>query len=402
MSPARLPDLPPVLLVTAGVDPERGGQETSIRECALELLSRGVEVAIAAPQPPGDGASGIVHIPLGSSRRSPKERSAAFLREAETVIAAHRRTHIVHTMIPARGAHIYTPRSGVFAILYRRSAQSCERAFDRVMHRLAARFDRTRRRLIDRQKEIIADPDGPIVVAISDLMKDGMVELYGDLGRRVRVVANGVDARRLLAPEDGRGRSREALNLADGDVAFLSVANNFRRKGMFELIKALAKLDERREGRTPPRFKAFIAGSDDPSAVERRVKDLGLWGRVVVLGSVSTVAALYSAADVLVHPTFYDPSGRVILEALSVGLPVIATRWDGAAEFIRGTEAGRLLDEPTDIAAFAYALERLCDPDVRARARASIADHDLPRKVSTARHVDEMLHIYAEVAATMR
>ena len=171
-------------------------------------------------------------------------------------------------------------------------------------------------------------------------MRDGMTELYGDLGRRVRVVPNGVDARRLLAPHDGRDRSRETLALSADDVAFLTVANNFRRKGVFELLKALAKLDERKEGKTPPRFKAFIAGSDDAEAVEKRVKDLGLWGRVVVLGGVSTVAALYSAADVLVHPTFYDPAGRVVLEALSVGLPVIATRWDGAGEFIHGTEAG--------------------------------------------------------------
>jgi UDP-glucose:(heptosyl)LPS alpha-1,3-glucosyltransferase len=391
----------PVLLVTAGVDPERGGQETSIRENALELRARGIRVAIAAPKPPGPGAEGIDHIPLGSARRSPKERSAAFLREAEAVVAAHRRSHVVHTMVPARGAHIYTPRSGVFAILYRRSAQSCERAFERALHRLAMRFDRTRGRLVDRQREIIADPDGPIVVAISELMREGMTELYGELGRRVRVVRNGVDARRLLAPEDGRDRSRAALNLAESEVAFLAVANNFRRKGMYQFIQALAKLDERREGRSPPRFKAFIAGSDDPSGVERRVKELGLWGRVSVLGSVSTVAALYSAADVLVHPTFYDPSGRVILEALSVGLPVIVSRWDGAAEFIGGTEAGRLLDEPTDIDAFAYALERYCDPTERARARSSIFENDLPRKVSTARHVDQMLEIYAEVARRM-
>jgi UDP-glucose:(heptosyl)LPS alpha-1,3-glucosyltransferase len=286
----------------------------------------------------------------------------------------------------------------VFWFLYRRSAQSCETPVERAMHRLAMRFDRTRRRLVEIQKEIIADPAGPIVVAISNLMKDGMTELYGDLGKRVRVVPNGVDARRLLAPEDGRDRSRAALNLAEADVAFLAVANNFRRKGVFEFLKALAKMDERRDVRTPPRFKAFIAGSDETHALEKRIKDLGLYGRVVVLGSVNTVAALYSAADVLVHPTFYDPSGRVVLEALSVGLPVIVSRWDGAAEFIQGTEAGRLLDEPTDTDAFAYALERLCDPEERARARASIAAHDLPRKVSTARHVSQMLEIYEEVA----
>ena len=302
-------------------------------------------------------------------------------------------------MVPARGAHIYTPRSGVFSFLYRRTAQSYEKPWERALHRFALRLDTARRRLIERQREIIADPAGPIVVAISNLMRDSMTELYGDLGRRVRVVPNGVDARRLLAPHDGRDRSRETLALSADDVAFLTVANNFRRKGVFELLKAFAKLDERKEGKTPPRFKAFIAGTDDAEAVEKRVKDLGLWGRVVVLGGVSTVAALYSAADVLVHPTFYDPAGRVVLEALSVGLPVIATRWDGAGEFIHGTEAGRLLDEPTDTEAFAYALERFCDPQERAKARAAIRSHDLPRKVSTGRHVDQMMEIYAEVAA---
>jgi UDP-glucose:(heptosyl)LPS alpha-1,3-glucosyltransferase len=201
-----------------------------------------------------------------------------------------------------------------------------------------------------------------------------------------------------MAPEDGRDRSRAALALSEGDVAFLAVANNFRRKGVYEFLKALAKLGERREGKVPPKFKAFIAGSDDARHVEKRIRDFGLWGRVAVLGSVSTVAALYSAADVLVHPTFYDPAGRVVLEALSVGLPVIATRWDGAAEFIQGTEAGRLLDEPTDIDAFAWALERLCDPEARKLARASILSHDLPRQVSTARHVDQMMEVYDEVA----
>jgi UDP-glucose:(heptosyl)LPS alpha-1,3-glucosyltransferase len=393
------PDLSkPILLVTAGASPERGGQESSIRECATELTARGVTVTVAAPYPLGDDESRIQYLPLGAGRRSPKERSAAFIREAEALIAFYRKTHVVHTMVPARGAHIYTPRSGVFWYLYRRSAESYETRLERGLHRWALRLDRTRRRLVERQEEIIADPAGPIVVAISNLMRDGITELYGDLGRRVRVVRNGVDARRLLAPEDGRDRSREALALSDEDVAFLAVANNFRRKGVYELLKALAKLDERKEGKTPPRWKAFIAGSDDADDVESRVKKLGLWGRVVVLGSVSTVAALYSAADVLVHPTYYDPAGRVVLEALSVGLPVIVTRWDGAAEFIQGTEAGRLLDEPTDTEAFAYALERFCDPEERLKARASIRSHELSRKVSTARHIDEMMEIYREVA----
>src|SRR5262245_42880128 len=106
MSPGRLSR--PVLLVTAGVNPERGGQETSIRECAIELRARGVSVTVAAPQAPAGDEAGIDHIPLGAANKTPKERSTAFLREAEGIIAAHRKTHVVHTMVPARGAHIYT------------------------------------------------------------------------------------------------------------------------------------------------------------------------------------------------------------------------------------------------------------------------------------------------------
>ena len=49
----------------------------------------------------------------------------------------------------------------------------------------------------------------------------------------------------------------------------------------------------------------------------------------------------YAAADLYVHPTFYDPCSLVVLEAAACGLPIITSRYNGAAELFRGDGATR-------------------------------------------------------------
>ena len=125
-----------------GRTPSGAARRRRFASARSQLNARGVTVTVASPYPLGEDAAGIQYLPLGAGRRSPKERSAAFIREAEALIAFYRKTHIVHTMVPARGAHIYTPRSGVFAFLYRRTAQSYETPWERALHRFALRLDR--------------------------------------------------------------------------------------------------------------------------------------------------------------------------------------------------------------------------------------------------------------------
>jgi UDP-glucose:(heptosyl)LPS alpha-1,3-glucosyltransferase len=74
------------------------------------------------------------------------------------------------------------------------------------------------------------------------------------------------------------------------------------------------------------------------------------------------VRACYFAADFLVHPTFYDPCSLVVLEALSCGLPVVTTRYNGAADLLHPPYDGFVLDDPHDIPTLAEHLDLMCDP----------------------------------------
>ena len=100
----------PVLLVTAGASPERGGQETSIRECAFALNARGVTVTVASPYPLGDGRG---RHPVPPARRGPAVAEGAQRRVHPRGRGPDRLLpedpHRPHDGAGARRAHLHAP-----------------------------------------------------------------------------------------------------------------------------------------------------------------------------------------------------------------------------------------------------------------------------------------------------
>src|SRR6185312_17202667 len=90
--------------------------------------------------------------------------------------------------------------------------------------------------------------------------------------------------------------------------------------------------------------------------------------RVHFVGHCPDMRNAYFAADFLVHPTFYDPCSLVVLEALACGLPVITTRYNGAAELLSPPADGLVLDDPHDAPATAAAITRMLGRGYRVAA----------------------------------
>ena len=67
-------------------------------------------------------------------------------------------------------------------------------------------------------------------------------------------------------------------------------------------------------------------------------------GAVLFVGPTREMASVYAAADALLLPTFYEPSGLLVLEAFAHGLPVISTEFLGASELVREHRAGRIVE----------------------------------------------------------
>ncbi len=129
-------------------------------------------------------------------------------------------------------------------------------------------------------------------------------------------------------------------------------------KGQHILLQALASL--------PPRFCALVVGdalfAEDEEYVRRlhqQVKSLGLQERVRFLGFRENAWELMASCDVLVHcSVLAEPFGRVVVEGMATGKPVVAVDAGGVPEIIEDSRTG-LLIPPGDAEALAEALQRL-------------------------------------------
>lgn len=223
------------------------------------------------------------------------------------------------------------------------------------------------------------------VIAISDMVKRDISDYYGIPENRMDVIYNGVDVERFH-PRNRRYRQevRSQYGFSAEDVLLLFVSNNFRLKGLQYLIQSLAFIKRKRQN-----VKLLVIGRDRAEPYRRLAAKVGCADDVMFAGGVKDLKRYYAGADILVHPTFYDPCSLVVLEALASGLPVITTRRNGAGGIVEDGVEGFVLDDPRAIETLAEAIVHFSDP---ARLReASVAARMLADKYSQERSYQTML-----------
>lgn len=170
---------------------------------------------------------------------------------------------------------------------------------------------------------------------------------------RVHVIPNGLDlvhgAGRVDVTE---GRDlRQAEGIDPADTVLLSVGRLDANKGFLDLVPALAALRE-------TNWRWVLVGSGpQQQELEAALDRGGMRDRVRLAGRVDdrTLHAWYDAADVFVHPTRYEGSSIVTLEAMLHQKPVVATRVGGLPDKVIPGRTGWLA-EPGDSASLASAL----------------------------------------------
>jgi glycosyltransferase involved in cell wall biosynthesis len=224
----------------------------------------------------------------------------------------------------------------------------------------------------------------------------------------VEVVHPPVDCARLDPRAIPREPARRALGLA-GTAPVLTVVGQITPwKGQDLAIGALGRMSGR------PDAQLLVAGSAkfsragmrfDNAAFERRLHDLaralGVAGRVHFLGERDDVGAVLAASDLVLVPSTEEPFGRVVVEAMAMATPVLATATGGPAEIVRDGVDGRLVAsrEPAAWAQAAAAL--LQDPD-RLRAMGAEGRREALGRFDVPAHVQAMRAIYAEAQAVRR
>jgi glycosyltransferase involved in cell wall biosynthesis len=181
------------------------------------------------------------------------------------------------------------------------------------------------------------------------------------------------------SPSRGEGRgegtcSRFIPNGGDGRAPlFLMVAQLVPWKNHLAFIEAAARL-----AASLPTARFVIAGDDlfgeHPAyrtALERRAEQLGLKDRLVFAGYRLDIGALLNTCDVLIHPATREPLGRVILEAMAAGKPVVAVNAGGPAEIVRHERDGLLTATAAPDELAAAALRLIQDPALAERLGAT-------------------------------
>ena len=167
------------------------------------------------------------------------------------------------------------------------------------------------------------------VIAVSEAVKQVLLA-DGMSARDVTVIHDGIDPdevrRAAAAPFDIRRR----LGLADGTPLAIQVAALVGHKDQRTLIRAAHAARD-----MAPDLHWAVAGEGPlRSALEREIADLGVGDRVHLLGYVTAADALIREGDVFVMSSKEEGLGSVVLHALALGKPVVATRAGGLPEIV--------------------------------------------------------------------
>jgi UDP-glucose:(heptosyl)LPS alpha-1,3-glucosyltransferase len=168
---------------------------------------------------------------------------------------------------------------------------------------------------------------------------------------------------------------------------------NYRLKGLAPLIKALPHVTDGR------RCRIVVIGGANFQRYKSLARRLGVADRVTFLGFRSDPRDAYFGADFLVHPTFYDPCSLVVLEALACGLPVVTSRYNGAAEKL-DPECGLVVTDPHDARELGAALTDMLDP-ARLTVRKTAAA-EAGRRWTFEDHYRQLVGVFEEVVARKR
>lgn len=232
------------------------------------------------------------------------------------------------------------------------------------------------------------------VVANSVAAKDALVQCGGNHAK-IAVVYNGFDFTADF-PEPAAGADHNALRefgLLDRPTVGL-----FGRitpwKGQHVLVEAVERI---------PDLQAIIVGDatyQDGSYFDRiraMVEERKLSDRVKFLGFRKDVRRLMAAVDIVAHTsTDPEPFGRVIVEGMALGRPVVATEGGGVGEIIESGKTG-LLYPPGDSAALAEALRSMLDDPALTARLAAEGRRTVAARFSITRSVDDLDRVFGGV-----
>ena len=225
-------------------------------------------------------------------------------------------------------------------------------------------------------------------VAVSEAVRAGLIADGVDPAR-IAVIPNGVD----LAALQRAAAAPPAVKLprADGRVGCLGRLEPVKGTEYFLRAAALVSADH-------PQVRFVVAGRGSCAhALKDLAAKLGVAGLVDFVGYVDSAPALLKTLDVVVVPSLSEASGLTAMEAMALGVPVVATEVGGLSEVVENGATG-LLVPPADEQALARAVTRLLENPELSRRFSAEGVCRAHESFGVERMIAAYLRLYEELA----
>jgi glycogen(starch) synthase len=218
---------------------------------------------------------------------------------------------------------------------------------------------------------------------------------------QVRVIPNGIDLASVegLAHAGDGQRLRARHRIGPGEIVLLSAGRLEANKGFDDLAAALARVATGSGPLARSTWRWVLVGSGPfAGEIERAVHAHGLTDRVFFAGRASEadLHAWYEAATLFVHPTRYEGSSLVTLEAMAHRRAVVATRAGGLPDKVRPGTNGWLV-EPGDVTALATTIDDALSNLARLTTMGEAGHAIVAREFAWSVLVDAQLALYDEL-----
>jgi glycosyltransferase involved in cell wall biosynthesis len=234
-------------------------------------------------------------------------------------------------------------------------------------------------------------------VIATDRALEPMVRRHLEIAApKIRTIPNAVDLEQidaLAGPADG-----DALRVS-GTTTLLSVGRLEENKGFHILAAALGAVQERAHPLTPGAWRWVIAGTGPFRArLDAAISAAGIEASVQFLDAASDreLHAWYEAADLFVHPTLYEGSSLVTLEAMAHRRACVVTRAGGLPDKVKTGVNGWFV-EPGDASALAAAISGALTDRPRLTAMGQAGRATVEREFSWTAAVEQTLRLYADL-----
>jgi len=194
------------------------------------------------------------------------------------------------------------------------------------------------------------------VIAITDFTRRYLIDTYKIPAENVELIYQGTEVAKFTKNADNLAEAITTYPLPENSAPILGNVGSFEeRKGQVVLLEALQKM----RGKLPDVHLMLVGDGPDEQMLKQKVKEMDLENSVSFFPFTSTPQLIFEIVDILVLSSLYKEGlPNVLLEAMSMELPVVSSKLAGVPEIVENGETGYMV-KPGDVNELSEAVIKL-------------------------------------------